>query len=45
MTMYNNKELNESDHNEAQLKEKTRIQIYNMDLSYFKMIAELAAKG
>lgn len=30
MKMYNNKELNESEHNEAYLKEKTHTRTYNV---------------
>jgi hypothetical protein len=36
MTMYNNKELNESEHNEAYLKEKhIHKQTYNVDFILF----------
>jgi hypothetical protein len=44
MKMYNNKELNESDHNEAYLKEKHIHELITWDLYYSKMIAELAFK-
>jgi hypothetical protein len=38
MTMYNNKELNESDHhNEAYLKEKMHTRTYSMVIHYSKM--------
>ena len=33
--MYNNNELNESDHNEANLKEKNTYPTYNMDFILF----------
>jgi hypothetical protein len=46
MTMYNNNELNESDHNEANLKEKKpHTQLTIWILYYSKMIAELAVKN